>query len=68
MMIVENLHILPLGCYDILIGMDCLCKNKVTLKCYTKTFTCEYEKGNVRVVHGIPHTTSIRQASTLLLK
>ena len=34
-----DLNILPLGSYDMIIGMDWLEKNKVVLNCYEKTFT-----------------------------
>ena len=33
-----NLNILPLGSYDLLIGMDWLEKHKVMLNCFDKTF------------------------------
>ena len=35
-----NLNILPLGSYDIPIGMDWLEAHKVKLDCYNKTFEC----------------------------
>jgi predicted aspartyl protease len=34
------LNIIPLGSYDILIGMDWLDKHHVVLDCHSKTFTC----------------------------
>ena len=34
-----DLNILPLGSYNMIIGMDWLEKNKVVLNCYEKTFT-----------------------------
>ena len=33
----KNLNILPLGSYDVIIGMDQLEKLKVVLDCYAKT-------------------------------
>ena len=50
----ENLNILPLGSYDILIGMDWLEAHKVKLDCYNKTFEFIDEEGNPRVASGIP--------------
>jgi predicted aspartyl protease len=35
-----DLNIIPLGSYDILIGMDWLEKHHVFLDCHNKTFTC----------------------------
>ena len=49
----ENLNILPLGSYDILIGMDWLEAHKVKLDCY-KRFECINEEGKPRVIRGIP--------------
>jgi hypothetical protein len=51
---------LPLGSYDILIGMDWLEAHRVKLDCYNKTFECMDEEGNPRVVKGIPKVTSVR--------
>ena len=34
-----NLNVLPLGSYDLLIGMDWLEQHRVILNCYDKTFT-----------------------------
>jgi predicted aspartyl protease len=35
-----DLNIIPLGSYDILIGMDWLDKHHAFLDCHNKTFTC----------------------------
>jgi hypothetical protein len=35
-----DLNIIPLGSYDIPIGMDWLDKHHVALDCHNKTFTC----------------------------
>ena len=34
-----KLNVLPLGSYDMLIGMDWLEQRRVVLKCFDKTFT-----------------------------
>ena len=39
------LNIIPLGSYDVLIGMDWLDTHHVVLDCYNKTFTCLNEEG-----------------------
>ena len=63
-----NLNILPLGYYDILIGMDWLEAHRVTLDCYSKTFECMDEEGNPKVVRGIPKEIYARQISAMQLK
>jgi hypothetical protein len=40
------LNILPLGSYNVLLGMDWLAPHKEKLNCYDKTLECEDEKGN----------------------
>jgi hypothetical protein len=35
-----NLNIIPLGSYDVVIGMDWLDKHHVVLDCHSKKFTC----------------------------
>jgi hypothetical protein len=40
-----DLNIIPLGSYDILIGMDWLDKHHVVLYCNNNTFTCVDDKG-----------------------
>ena len=55
-----DLNVLPLGSYDILIGMDWLEAHRINLDCYNKTFECIDEEGNPRVVRGIPKVISIR--------
>ena len=41
-----NLNILPLGSYDILIGMDWLEIHHVMLDCLHKSILCTYSQGN----------------------
>ena len=41
-----DLNVLPLGSYDVLIGMDWLEVHRVNLDCYHKTFECMDEEGN----------------------
>ena len=45
-----NVNILPLGSYDMLIGMDWLEENKFLLNCFDKTFTCNDDnRNNIKV-------------------
>ena len=49
-----DLNILPLGSYDLLIGMDCLEEHKVVLNCFDKTFTCIDHTRYTIKVKGFP--------------
>ena len=61
------MNVLPLGSYDILIGMDWLETHRVNIHCYNKTFECLDEEGNLRVVKGIPKVISVRNISAMQL-
>ena len=63
-----NLNILPLGSYDMIIGMDWLERNKVILNCVSKTFTYIAEDQILRTVKGIPKPVSVRQIYAMQLK
>jgi hypothetical protein len=63
-----DLNIIPLGSYDILIGMDWLDKHHAILDCHNKTFTCLDGNGKQSTVKGIPRPISIRDISALQLK
>ena len=63
-----DLNVLPLGSYDILIGMEWLEAHTVKLDFYNKSFECIDEEGNPRVVRGIPKVISVRNISTMQLK
>ena len=60
-----DLNVLPLGSYDVLIGIDWLEAHRVKLDCYNKAFECLDEEGNSRIVKGIPKVISIRQVSAM---
>ena len=55
-----NVNVLPLGSYDLLIGMDLLEKHKVLRNCFDKTFTCIDKNGNNMKVKGISRKVTIR--------
>ena len=63
-----DLNVLPLGSYDVLIGMDWLEAHRVKLDCYNKTFECMDEEGNPKVVKDIPKVIYVRQISAMQLK
>ena len=60
-----NLNILPLGSYDILIGMDWLEAHNPKFDCYNKKFECMDEEGNPRIVRGITKVISVRKISAM---
>jgi hypothetical protein len=63
-----DLNIIPLGSYDILIGMDWLDKHHVVLDFHNKTFTCLDEEGKNNTIKGIERPISIRDISALQIK
>ena len=63
-----NLNILPLGSYDLLIGMDWLEKKKALMNCWDKTLHCVDEEGKPFILQGKQKPISVRQISTLQLK
>ena len=63
-----KLNVLPLGSYDILIGMDWLEKHQVILNYFQKTFTCLNKEGERIIVIGISRKISVRQISALQMK
>ena len=65
---VVKLNVLPLGSYDLLIGMDWLEQHRVILNCYDKTFTCLNSDRKPVSVKGTPRKTTIRQIFSLQLK
>ena len=67
-MIRLNLNVLPLGTYDMIIGMDWLAKYKVILNCFDNTFT--YVDGDqiVRKVEGVIKPVSLRKIFAMQLK
>ena len=63
-----DLNILPLGSYDMLIGMDWLEKHRLMLNCFHKTFTCIDDTGNNIKVKGIPRKVMIIEISTIQIE
>ena len=57
---VADMNVLPLGSYDVLIGMDWLEAHKVKLDYYNKTFEYMDEEGNLVVLKGISKVISVR--------
>jgi hypothetical protein len=63
-----DMNIIPLGSYDIIIGMDWMDKHHVVLDCHNKTFTCLDEEGKQSTMKGIPRPISIREISVLTVE
>ena len=63
-----DLNVLPLGSYDVLIGIVWLEAHRVKLDCYKKVFECLDEEGNSRIVKGIPKLIYVRQILATQLK
>jgi hypothetical protein len=63
-----TINILPLGSYDLLIGMDWLATNKTKLYCYQKNLECISEEGRKTTLQGIQKPISVRQISSLQMK
>ena len=60
-------NIIPLGSYDVLIGMDWLDAHHAILDCHNKAYTCLDEEGNQVTIKGIPRPISLSQVSVLQL-
>ena len=60
-----TLNILPLGSYNMLLGMDWLDSHKAKLYYYNKKLECEYEEGEKRTLQRIQKPISVRQISSL---
>ena len=63
-----TLNILPLGSYDLLIGMDWLAAHKARLDCYHKTLGCVSKEGKRITLQGIQNPISVRQISALQMR
>jgi hypothetical protein len=62
------MNILPLGYYDMTIGMDWLEQHKAVRDCYTKILSYKDNFGTVRTTQGIPKPVSVRQVLAMQLK
>ena len=61
-----KLNVLPLGSYDVLIGMEK--KHQVILNCFQTKFTCLNNEGERITITGIPRKIYVRQISSLQMK
>jgi hypothetical protein len=63
----ETLNMIPLGYYDLFIGMDRLATHKTKLEYCNKTLECQDEEGR-KIALQIQNHVSLRQISTLEVK
>jgi hypothetical protein len=63
-----DLNVIPLGSYDVLIGMDWMENFKVVLDCYNKSFTSVDERSNIINIKGVSRPVSIREIKSLQVK
>jgi hypothetical protein len=56
-----TLNILPLGSYNMMLGMDWLVFHKAKLDYYNNTLECEDEEGEKITLHGIQKPDLVRQ-------
>lgn len=63
-----NLRVIPLGSYDIVLGMDWLEKNQAILDCKDKKISCLDDVGSARVIVGIKRSISLRTISAKQLE
>jgi predicted aspartyl protease len=63
-----DLNILPLGSYNMIIGMDWLEQHKAILNCYTNMLSYKDDSDTTRTTQGIPKLVSVRQISAMQLK
>jgi hypothetical protein len=63
-----ELNILSLGSYDCLIGMDWLDQHHALIAYHKKEFTFLDEKGNQKIVQGIPRVVVVKEILALQLK
>jgi hypothetical protein len=64
----KTLYMLPIGSYDLMIGMEWLDTHKTKLDCYNKNLECEDEEGRKITLHGIQNHVSVRQISSLQVR
>jgi len=63
-----DLNILPLGYYDLLIGMDWMEKHSTIVNCHENTFNYLDDSRKGRRIKGIPRGVSVKNIFDLQLK
>jgi len=60
-----HLNVLPLGSYNLLLGMDWLYLYRTKVDCYDKAIECLDDNGEPRVLRGKMKTTLVRMVTTM---
>ena len=63
-----HMNALPLGSYNILLGMDWLYLHRTKVNCYDKSIECLDDNDEQRVLQGKKKATSIRMVTTMKAK
>jgi len=63
-----NLNVLPLGSYNMLLGMDWLYLHRTKVDCYDKDIECADENGEPRVLQGKKKATLVRMVTSMQAK
>lgn len=63
-----NLNVLPLGSYNISIGMDFLENHGAIINRLTKIVTCTNHEGKNQIIQGIPKPIIVRQIFCVQMK
>lgn len=63
-----DLRVIPLGSYDVVLGMDWLGSHKASIDCRKKTIKCQDDQGKDVEIVGIPRPISLRMISAMQLK
>lgn len=63
-----DLRVIPLGSYDVVLGMDWLDSHKASIDCRKKTIVCQDDKGKGVEIVGIPRPISLQMISAMQLK
>eukprot|EP00253_Pinus_taeda_P022443 PITA_22443 len=66
--VVVDLNVLPLGSYDVLIGMDWLERHWSLVDCKTKVIYYKYQNGHRKEMQGIQRPVQIRPITTTQLE
>ena len=64
----SNLHITPLGSYDVVLGMDWLYAHSAKMDCRQKRVECVDDDGISRVILGVKRPISLRMISAMQLR
>ena len=65
---IVDLHILPLGSYDIVLGMDWLAAHQANIDCHRKVVQCVDDTGGQVELLGVQRQISLRMISANQLK